>query len=974
MSLRRKHFLLASLAVALVCLLPNLAAAQQVTYYTFDSVRTAGANAADGYTYTCANPPATNPNPILCFNDSTGGSGVNPSLSTDECGSGDTHCPYSGSGVHTTIQMTPATGGQRASMWFSIPQKVLNGFTSYFAFRLTPCLTSACSDASITTADGITFAIQNAAGTVGSASGEVGSGLTVIGGAGGYIGYGGIDNSLVTELDTFENSNFDDPNNNHMAVQSCGSAANSPIHGSAMGSCQVGSAINSSLPVMADGYIHEVVIEYSGETGSPTTANLFQVYLDPPFVSGTHTPTTAAVPVISVIYDIGANLKLLNPDSLPTPDSAYVGFTAATGGDYETQEILAWTFTPHTTSMQRQPISNPGTPTTFPFGAHTYAVNYPTSESASPPTTDIDMVVVANAVSPSGVSALLAGSNFAGSACQQYDSTGGKCIIYSVNCVNRGSTGPAVPCPATADPFIAVKTAFDSDPSLVPLTPGFLQGDPLYSQIASIQVNSGVATVTCSGECAVHDGETVSILNATPMDFDATNVTVSNSSSNVYTFNFTYPTAPVNTYGSGAFVTSNNLQNICNPPGSPTPCWQAARIDGTISGTTKNFSDFVALFSTVTTTGSTISAPAITYGQTAQITVSITPAAATGTVSLTIGTNPALSQSLSGGSTTFDVAGLGAGPYNLSASYLAQGIYGATSATGTLTVNQATPTVKVTGGTFAYDGKPHPATGLVTGVGGASLGAPVITYSPGGSSVPLNPGTYGVLASYAGSANYNTASASTTIVIGAALGLSSYSLKFGNVDLGSRTDQTFTVTNVSKVLLKITNIYFNYGPGSGKDYGYFTECGGALPAGQSCSIRVELHAQDLGAGSAILGIAYNLPGSPALVNLSGTVINPRASLNTGALNFGTHSENSSSTQTVVLTSTGDTPLLIMSVTESGSPDFTTSSCPASLAVNSSCTITVTFRPSAEQSRSGTLIITDNALSSPQTVWLSGRGD
>ena len=36
MTLRsRKHFLLLSLAMAVVCLLPNLAAAQQVTYYRF---------------------------------------------------------------------------------------------------------------------------------------------------------------------------------------------------------------------------------------------------------------------------------------------------------------------------------------------------------------------------------------------------------------------------------------------------------------------------------------------------------------------------------------------------------------------------------------------------------------------------------------------------------------------------------------------------------------------------------------------------------------------------------------------------------------------------------------------------------------------------------------------------------------------------------------------------------------------------
>jgi hypothetical protein len=317
----------------------------------------------------------------------------------------------------------------------------------------------------------------------------------------------------------------------------------------------------------------------------------------------------------------------------------------------------------------------------------------------------------------------------------------------------------------------------------------------------------------------------------------------------------------------------------------------------------------------------------------------------------------------------------GTGTCYLTATWAADQNYKGATASQSTGASLITPTVKVTGGTFVYDGNPHPATGgSVTGVGGLSLGAPAISYVPGGSSVPVNPGTYMVLASFAGNLDYSSASASASIVISSALGLSSYSLSYGNVDLTSRTDQTITVTNTSKVSLKITNIYFNYGPGSGKDYGYYTQCGGTLKAGQSCSIRVELFAQDLGPGSAVLGIAYNLPGSPALVNLSGTVLNPRANLNMGALNFGTQKENTSSTKTVILTSTGDTPLLISSVVVSGSKSFTTSTCPATLAVNATCTITVTFDPSTKTSLSGNLTITDNALSSPQTVSLSGKGD
>jgi len=81
------------------------------------------------------------------------------------------------------------------------------------------------------------------------------------------------------------------------------------------------------------------------------------------------------------------------------------------------------------------------------------------------------------------------------------------------------------------------------------------------------------------------------------------------------------------------------------------------------------------------------------------------------------------------------------------------------------TVFKATPTVSVSGGTFQYDGTPRPATGSVTGVFGEDLGAPTMDYTPGGASAPVDVGTYSVLASFAGDANYEPASNSTSISI-----------------------------------------------------------------------------------------------------------------------------------------------------------------------------------------------------------------
>jgi hypothetical protein len=124
--------------------------------------------------------------------------------------------------------------------------------------------------------------------------------------------------------------------------------------------------------------------------------------------------------------------------------------------------------------------------------------------------------------------------------------------------------------------------------------------------------------------------------------------------------------------------------------------------------------------------------------------------------------------------------------------------------------------------------------------------------------------------------------------------------------------------------------------------------------------------------TATLNVMDNAPGNPQPVALMATVINAQAKLSTNSLNFGTQKLNTSSTKTVTLTSSGNTPLLINGITISGSTNFTqTNNCPASLA-NSSCTVNVKFTPSAKQSVSATLKISDNTLSSPQSVSLSGN--
>lgn len=81
---------------------------------------------------------------------------------------------------------------------------------------------------------------------------------------------------------------------------------------------------------------------------------------------------------------------------------------------------------------------------------------------------------------------------------------------------------------------------------------------------------------------------------------------------------------------------------------------------------------------------------------------------------------------------------------------------------------------------------------------------------------------------------------------------------------------------------------------------------------------------------------------------------------------------SSSPQTVTLTNDGDATLTITGVSITG--DFTESdNCVGSVNIGATCSITLTFTPSVEGARTGTLTITDDASGSPQSVPLSGTG-
>jgi len=153
-----------------------------------------------------------------------------------------------------------------------------------------------------------------------------------------------------------------------------------------------------------------------------------------------------------------------------------------------------------------------------------------------------------------------------------------------------------------------------------------------------------------------------------------------------------------------------------------------------------------------------------------------------------------------------------------------------------------------------------------------------------------------------------------------------------------------------------------------------------LAASVSCTISVSFTPTATGPRTGTITIVDSLPGGPQVLALTGTGVVPIVTLGGNSISFGNQLVGTSSpTQMVSLSNTGTGPLIISSIAITGanSGDFSqTNACPLSpstLAVQSNCTISVTFKPTANVNRSASVTITDNAVGSPQVISLSGAG-
>ena len=196
-----------------------------------------------------------------------------------------------------------------------------------------------------------------------------------------------------------------------------------------------------------------------------------------------------------------------------------------------------------------------------------------------------------------------------------------------------------------------------------------------------------------------------------------------------------------------------------------------------------------------------------------------------------------------------------------------------------------------------------------------------------------------------------------------ALRLSAASLTFGHHPRGTTSAaRSLTATNTGSAALSITQIRLT--GAYPENFGETNTCGTSLAAGASCTISIQFAPNGVGSFAAAVTLNDNAPDNPQSVALSGTGTgSPQVSFSNTNLAFGSQLGGStSSAQNLTVTNTGNATLDITQIGLTGSyPNCfrETNRCSGSLAVGSSCTISVQFAPNGAGSFAAAVSFTDS---------------
>ncbi len=361
-------------------------------------------------------------------------------------------------------------------------------------------------------------------------------------------------------------------------------------------------------------------------------------------------------------------------------------------------------------------------------------------------------------------------------------------------------------------------------------------------------------------------------------------------------------------------------------------------------------------FSQTNTCGATVA-----VAGTCAISVKFTPSATgsrTGSISVT--------DNASGSPHTVSLTGTGTAPLvslaPTSLSFGNQLLNTASAAQSVTLTNTGSAALTITGIAASGDfSQTNTCGGSVAAAGTCTIS---VTFTP--TAAGSRTGTISVTDNASGSPQTVTLAGTGTTA--PAVSFSPTGLSFGNQPLTTTSAaQVVTLTNTGSAALTITTV------AASGDFSQTNTCGASVAPAGTCAISVTFAPAATGSRAGTVSVTDNASGSPHTVALAGTGTAPAVSFAPTSLTFGNQALNTASAaQVVTLTNTGSAALTITTIAASG--DFSqTNTCGASVAAAGTCTISVTFTPTAAGSRTGAVSVTDNAGGSPQTVALTGTG-
>jgi Abnormal spindle-like microcephaly-assoc'd, ASPM-SPD-2-Hydin/Protein of unknown function (DUF1573) len=263
---------------------------------------------------------------------------------------------------------------------------------------------------------------------------------------------------------------------------------------------------------------------------------------------------------------------------------------------------------------------------------------------------------------------------------------------------------------------------------------------------------------------------------------------------------------------------------------------------------------------------------------------------------------------------------------------------------------------------------------------GVTLPMTVATGQSGNFTVAVTPSTSGTLS---GTLTVQGSDGATPAVVNLSatavaptpqISLSSSSVQFGTVGVGSTSNLSLTISNSGNADLTVSVISL-----TGAE---FSVSGIATPktitAGASAPVGLTFQPTVGGAAAATLSITSNDPANPtmsvALAGTGSTATFGQLQANPASLSFGSVSSGGNATQQVILSNTGTVAVQISNIAASGA-GFSVNGITAPFTLNAAATATlnVVFAPTTASNASGSVTVTSNATNSPLIVSLTGTG-